>query len=136
MRTSYMLHYIFHHRGRHGEMHFGKIVDLRPEKLSNPHRSFPPRCPSHLTSMTSSLNDKSFYLPLDDRYYNLDEEEKIFFKKETGIQDDAELKKHIIAVQTKAFSVGASSVHLYETSRIFSRYIRFLLFASSTLLGL
>ncbi|KAE9400625.1 hypothetical protein BT96DRAFT_975162 [Gymnopus androsaceus JB14] len=69
--------------------------------------------------MTSSLNDKSFYLPLDDRYYNLDEEEKTFFKKETGIQDDAELKKHIIAVQIKAFSIYPfPSIRLFDFARL------------------
>ncbi|KAE9386147.1 hypothetical protein BT96DRAFT_928414 [Gymnopus androsaceus JB14] len=49
---------------------------------------------------------RSFYLPLDEKYYKLDEEEKTFFKKETGIQDDAALKEHMIAVQIKAFALS------------------------------
>ncbi|KAM5534971.1 hypothetical protein V8D89_011344 [Ganoderma adspersum] len=41
--------------------------------------------------------------PLDTSLYAPDEEEKAFMKTTTGIQDDEELKTHIIAVQTKAF---------------------------------
>lgn len=54
----------------------------------------------------STRAHNAWYLPLDEKYYNLDEDEKNFFKVETGISDDDELKKHIITVQTKAFSVG------------------------------
>ena len=43
--------------------------------------------------------------PLDESLYAPDEEEKAFMKTTTGIQDDEELKRHIIAVQTKAFAV-------------------------------
>jgi hypothetical protein len=50
---------------------------------------------------------KVFYQTLDEKYYDLNEEQKRFFKKETGIQDDTELKKHITAVQAKAFTVGS-----------------------------
>lgn len=44
--------------------------------------------------------------PLDESLYAPDDEEKAFMKATTGIQDDEELKKHIIAVQTKAFGVS------------------------------
>lgn len=44
--------------------------------------------------------------PLDASFYTPDEEEKAFMKATTGIQDDEELKTHIIAVQTKAFGVS------------------------------
>lgn len=43
--------------------------------------------------------------PLNPDLYDPDEEEKDFFKKETGILDDEQLRQHIIAVQTKAYSV-------------------------------
>lgn len=43
--------------------------------------------------------------PLEDRFYSLDAEEREFFKKETGIESDEELKNHLIAVQSKAYSV-------------------------------
>ena len=46
--------------------------------------------------------------PLDPSLYAPDEEEKAFMKATTGIQDDEELKSHIIAVQTKAFAVCLS----------------------------
>ncbi|KAI1790152.1 hypothetical protein LXA43DRAFT_523063 [Ganoderma leucocontextum] len=42
---------------------------------------------------------------LDPSLYALDEEEKAFMKATTGIQDDEELKMHIISAQTKAFAL-------------------------------
>lgn len=47
---------------------------------------------------------------LTDELYNLDNEEKAFFKTVTKIEDDEELKQHIIAVQTKAYAVGHSAL--------------------------
>ena len=43
--------------------------------------------------------------PLDDRYYSLKEDEAAFFKSYTGIEDDQELKRHIIKMQTEAYAV-------------------------------
>ncbi|KAF8816992.1 hypothetical protein BYT27DRAFT_7154095 [Phlegmacium glaucopus] len=43
--------------------------------------------------------------PLNNKLYRLDEDEKDFFKKETKIKDDEELKQHILDVQSKAYSV-------------------------------
>ncbi|TBU29947.1 hypothetical protein BD311DRAFT_719492 [Dichomitus squalens] len=43
--------------------------------------------------------------PLNPSLYAPDEEEKAFMQATTGIQDDEELKAHIIAVQTKAFEL-------------------------------
>lgn len=45
-------------------------------------------------------------VPLDDDRYNLDENDHAFFKSQTGIQDDAVLKQHIIKVQNDAYKVG------------------------------
>ena len=42
---------------------------------------------------------------LDPTRLNLNEQEARFFKSLTGIEDDEELKKHIIQVQTKAYGV-------------------------------
>ncbi|TFY82951.1 hypothetical protein EWM64_g1066 [Hericium alpestre] len=42
---------------------------------------------------------------LDESLYELNEEEEAFYKQQTGIQDDEELKRHIIAVQTEAYVV-------------------------------
>jgi hypothetical protein len=43
--------------------------------------------------------------PLDPALLNLTGEEQHFFKTWTSIQDDDELKQHIIQVQTKAYEV-------------------------------
>ena len=53
--------------------------------------------------------------PLDESFYAPDDEEKAFMKTTTGIQDDDELKRHIIAAQTKAFSVCFSVCVLIHT---------------------
>ena len=45
-------------------------------------------------------------LPLDDTLLELNPEEEVFFKSETGIQDTAELRKHIIEVQEDAYKVS------------------------------
>lgn len=57
-----------------------------------------------MTANTANdLHYNIYRMSLDDRFYHLDEEEKSFFKRETRIQDDDELKAHIIAVQSKAY---------------------------------
>jgi len=43
---------------------------------------------------------------LDESLYNLSDEERAFFKQQTGIQDDDELKAHILQVQAEAYKVG------------------------------
>ena len=42
---------------------------------------------------------------LDDSFYDPDDDEKEFMKVVTGIDDGEELRRHIISVQTEAFSV-------------------------------
>ena len=42
---------------------------------------------------------------LDERFYNLTDEETNFFKQQTGIQDGGELKAHILQVQAEAYKV-------------------------------
>ena len=42
---------------------------------------------------------------LDERYYDLTGEDLTFFKQQTGIQDDEELKAHILQVQAEAYKV-------------------------------
>ncbi|KAK0220001.1 hypothetical protein IW262DRAFT_1272152 [Armillaria fumosa] len=44
-------------------------------------------------------------LPLDTSLYALTEEEAAFFKAETGIQDDTQLKNHILAIQEEAYKI-------------------------------
>jgi hypothetical protein len=48
---------------------------------------------------------------LDEKLYNPTKKEADFFKSHTGITDDAELKQHIISVQTEAYKVLTSSYH-------------------------
>ncbi|KAE9404088.1 hypothetical protein BT96DRAFT_854038, partial [Gymnopus androsaceus JB14] len=58
-------------------------------------------------------------LSLEERFYNLDQEEREFFKKETGIKDDEELKTHLIAVQTKAYSIYRyPCIRIFEFARL------------------
>ncbi|KAI0322176.1 hypothetical protein OF83DRAFT_1167836 [Amylostereum chailletii] len=52
---------------------------------------------------------------LDPSLYDLSEEESTFFKQQTGIQDDEELKAHILDIQAKAFAV-----HPYPCIRHFA----------------
>lgn len=44
-------------------------------------------------------------LALDPTLYNPTAEEVVFFKSQTGIESDEELKEHILAVQKEAWDV-------------------------------
>lgn len=44
-------------------------------------------------------------LPLDDSLYSLEGENLAFFKEQTGITNEEELKKHILGAQKKAYDV-------------------------------
>jgi hypothetical protein len=46
---------------------------------------------------------------LDDGLYALDDEEKLFLKELTHIEDDEKLKQHILTVQKNAWAVRATS---------------------------
>lgn len=48
---------------------------------------------------------KRSFPPLDQSLYRLDELESTFFKSQTGIQDDEELKSHILEIQDEAYAV-------------------------------
>jgi hypothetical protein len=52
------------------------------------------------------LKSDSTWPALDDNLYNLNEEQLDFFKKTTQINNDEELKKHILEVQAEAYKVG------------------------------
>ena len=43
---------------------------------------------------------------LNERLYDPTDEERSFFKEQTGIQDDDVLKAHIVQVQAEAYKVG------------------------------
>jgi hypothetical protein len=46
---------------------------------------------------------------LDERFFLLTDEERTFFKQQTGIQDDEGLKAHILEVQAEAYKVCRSA---------------------------
>lgn len=63
---------------------------------------------------------------VDAIYYELDAEESVFYKQQTGITDDEELKKHIIGVAERAWAVcflislyvGATTLSTMVTKQI------------------
>ena len=62
-------------------------------------------------------------IPLDESLYALSEEERTFFKQQTGISDDDELKAHILRVQAEAYEVctlqpGTSALYAYIKEKI------------------
>ncbi|KAJ3574692.1 hypothetical protein NP233_g1603 [Leucocoprinus birnbaumii] len=72
--------------------------------------------------MTSNLPVFNKIPPLDEGLYDLKQEEVGFFKTLTGIQDDDELKRHIIDVQTKAYQVMCyACIRHFNFARGFSR---------------
>jgi len=59
-----------------------------------------------MTSYNAPENTKKVYAyPLDESLYRPTSEEIAFFKSLTRIDDDEDLKKHIISVQTKAYEI-------------------------------
>ena len=55
------------------------------------------------------MNDtevKRTKLPLDPSRYNLQGERLEFYRKATGIEDEDQLKEHILAVQKKGYEVS------------------------------
>ena len=53
----------------------------------------------------SYVAPKGWDIPLSAKFLNLDDDERTFFKITTGINDDEELRRHIIEAQAKAFAV-------------------------------
>ena len=58
--------------------------------------------------------------PIDVTQYSLKGEELEFMQAQTGIMDEEELKKHILAVQAEAYAVSKSPL-LYIASELFTR---------------
>ena len=56
----------------------------------------------------ADLSNPDIRPPLNPELYAPAENEKAFFKELTKIQDDEELRKHILDVQAKAYAVGSS----------------------------
>ncbi|KAG2154063.1 hypothetical protein DEU56DRAFT_751711 [Suillus clintonianus] len=68
--------------------------------------------PATHDNSTMSLADVTFSsIPkVDTSLYNLSSEEAVFFKAQTGIDDDEDLKKHILEIQAKAYEARDNSV--------------------------
>lgn len=64
---------------------------------------------------------------LDERLYSLQGDELAFFQAQTGIQDEAELKKHIITIQEKAYDVKISkySPSQYVVTFVFQQVFQY-----------
>jgi hypothetical protein len=60
---------------------------------------------SENVSAPQSSTQISSELALDESLYDLTKDERAFFKQQTGITDDDELKAHILRVQAEAFEV-------------------------------
>ena len=72
---------------------------------TSPISSYPTQRLNTKTTMSETYRP-GWDKPLDPSIYDPDDEEIAFMKATTGIQNDEELKKHIFAVQAKAFSVS------------------------------
>ncbi|KAG2142473.1 hypothetical protein DEU56DRAFT_794667 [Suillus clintonianus] len=56
--------------------------------------------------------------PLDESLYGLRPQDAVFFKKLTGIEDDAVLKQHILDIQAKAYKVAPyGCIYLFVFTR-------------------
>lgn len=49
--------------------------------------------------------DPALRLALDESLYSLSGDELDFYRQHTGIDDEKELKKHVLAIQAKAYDV-------------------------------
>ncbi|KAI0066449.1 hypothetical protein BV25DRAFT_1796896 [Artomyces pyxidatus] len=57
--------------------------------------------------------------PLDESLYCLGEEESAFFKEKTGIEDDEELKTHLLEIQAVAYEVHPyPCIHLFSWTKL------------------
>jgi|ERR1700722_9994223 len=60
---------------------------------------------SQVRHVTSDMSTKR---PLDESLYHLDHDELTFFRTHTGIDNDEDLKSHILSIQAKAYDVHES----------------------------
>ncbi|KAH9044354.1 hypothetical protein EDB85DRAFT_1908860 [Lactarius pseudohatsudake] len=65
--------------------------------------------------MTPDARHQSALLPLDEGLYRLDSAEITFLKQQIGIDDDDELKTHLLSIQAEAYKV-----YPYPCIRLFS----------------
>jgi len=56
-------------------------------------------------SVNNASTEQGLGRALDERLYGLSDEERAFFKEQTEIRDDEELKTHILELQAEAYKV-------------------------------
>lgn len=66
--------------------------------------------------MVAGLLPHGPHITLDPSLYQPDPEEVEFFKSQTGISDEEELKNHVLAVQKEAWAVSPP-VFIYHLTR-------------------
>ena len=71
--------------------------------------------------------------PLDESLYDLDEEGLAFMRTQTGIEDEAELKKHVLAVQAEAYKVRSFGVLPHKGIMLTARHFQWRWHADHTL---
>ncbi|KAF9466488.1 hypothetical protein BDZ94DRAFT_1306096 [Collybia nuda] len=65
------------------------------------------------------FEDPLYKPSLDERFYSLTDDEYVFFKAQTGIEDEAALKQHIISVQKKAYELyGYPCIRSFSFTRL------------------
>jgi hypothetical protein len=60
---------------------------------------------NNIAQPSQDMGSQLVKFPLDESLYSLGEEQAMFFKQQTGIQDDDELKRHVLEVQREAYDV-------------------------------
>jgi hypothetical protein len=71
-----------------------------------------------MSKMPVAVPWKRYEPPLENERYELDEDQLAFFKSQTGIYDDEELRRHIFKIQRKAYDArSCSSIARYESHR-------------------
>ena len=61
---------------------------------------------SDSSSTPQRSTQRAVEVALSETLYSLTDEERTFFKQQTGIQGDDELKAHILQVQAEAYKVS------------------------------
>jgi hypothetical protein len=76
----------------------------------------------HATPPDISLGDISVKVDnvpsLQEQYYRITPEQAEFFKQQTGITDDGELKQHILAVQAEAYKVRSEQTNWWGCNKL------------------
>jgi hypothetical protein len=100
---AYFYHFTWHIEFSHGHARGRQRVDCSADIYNNTSHVGLLYIMSENTSTPQTQLSPN--LTLDESFYGLTEEERTFFKQQTGIPDDDELKAHILRVQAEAYEV-------------------------------